>query len=64
MSKDSNRNSVVNAAANSHVHHVTLEDIRQYIPEKISHIYRGGIREGTGRTYVQAQQMVDKIPAS
>lgn len=64
MSEDSNRNSGFNAAANSHVHHVTLEDIAQFTPEKVNHIYRGGIRQGAGRTDAQAQQMVDKIPAS
>jgi hypothetical protein len=64
MSEDSKRSSVFNAAANSHVHHVTLEDIAQFTPEKVNHIYRGGIRQGAGRTDVQAQQMVDKIPAS
>jgi hypothetical protein len=64
MSKDSNRNAGVNAAANSHVHHVTLGDVSQFTHEKVNHIYRGGIRQGAGRTDVQAQQMVDKIPAS
>ncbi len=64
MSEDSNRNSGFNAAASSQVHHITLEDIGQYTPEKINHIYRGGIRQGASRTDVQAQQMVDKIPAS
>ena len=64
MSEDSNLNSGFNAAANSHVHHVTLEDIAQFTPEKVNHIYRGGIRQGAGRTDAQAQQMVDKIPAS
>jgi hypothetical protein len=64
MSKDSNRNAGVNAAASSRVHHVTLEDIAQFTPEKVNHIYRGGIRQGAGRTDTQAQQMVDKIPAS
>ena len=64
MSEDSNRNAGFNAAANSHVHHVTLEDIAQFTPEKGNHIYRGGIRQGAGRTDAQAQQMVDKIPAS
>ena len=64
MSEDSNRNAGFNAAANSHVHHVTLEDIAQFTPEKVNHIYRGGIRQGASRTDAQAQQMVDKIPAS
>jgi hypothetical protein len=64
MSEDSKRNSVFNAAANSHVHHVTLGDVSQFTPEKVNHIYRGGTRQGAGRTDVQAQQMVDKIPAS
>lgn len=64
MSEDSNRNSGVNAAANVHVHHVSLEDISRFTPEKVNHIYRGGIRQGASRNDVQAQQMVDKIPAS
>ena len=64
MSEDSNRNASVNAAANSHIHHVTLEDFGQFTPEKVNHIYRGGIRQGASRTDVQAQQMMDKIPAS
>jgi hypothetical protein len=64
MSKDSNRNAGFNAAANGHVHHVTLGDVSQFTPEKVNYIYRGGIRQGAGRTDVQAQQMVDKIPAS
>jgi len=64
MSEDSNRNSGFNAAANSHVRHVTLEDISKFTPEKVNHIYRGGIREGASRTDTHAQQMVDKIPPS
>jgi hypothetical protein len=64
MSEDSKRNSVFNAAANSHVHHVTLEDISQFTPEKVNHVYRGGIRQGVRRNDTHAQQMVDKIPAS
>ena len=64
MSEESNRNSGFNAAANSHVHHVTLEDIAQFTPEKVKHIYRGGIRQGASRTDTHAQRMVDKIPAS
>lgn len=64
MSEDSNRNSGINAAASSQVHHVTLEDIGNFTPEKVNHVYRGGIRQGTSRTDTHAQQMVDKIPAS
>ena len=64
MSENSNRNSGFNAAANSHVHHVTLEDIAQFTPEKVKHIYRGGIRQGASRTDTHAQRTVDKIPAS
>jgi len=64
MSEDSNRNAGVNAAANCHVHHVTLNDIALNISEKVNHLYRGGIRQGASRTDLQAQQMVDKIPAS
>ncbi|MCL1492130.1 MAG: hypothetical protein M1G31_15460 [Pseudanabaena sp. Salubria-1] len=66
MSEDSNRNSGVNAAASNQVHHVTLEDIRQFTPEKVDHIYKGGIRKEAIpiRTDAKAQQMVEKIPAS
>ncbi len=64
MSEDSNRNSGFNVAANSHVYHVTLEDISQFTPEKVNHIYRGGIRQGASRTDTHAERMVDKIPAS
>jgi hypothetical protein len=66
MSEDSNRNSGVNAAANIHVHHVTLQDIKQYTPEKVGHVWKGGIRKEAIpiRTDTKAQQMVDKIPAS
>jgi hypothetical protein len=62
MSDDSNLNAGINAAGSSQVHHVRLEDIKQYVPEKLNHLYRGGIRQGSSRTDVQAQQMLDKIP--
>ncbi len=64
MSEDANRNAGVNAAANSHIHHVRLEDIKQFAPEKLNHLHRGGIRQGASRADVQAQQMLDKIPPS
>jgi hypothetical protein len=64
MSDDSQRNSAFNAAASSQVHHVKLSDIKQYTPEKLAHLQRGGIRNGAGRIESQAQQMLDKIPPS
>jgi hypothetical protein len=64
MSDDSQRNSVFNAVANSEIYHASLENIKQFTPEKINHIFRGGIREGAGRTIEQSQQMLDKIPPS
>lgn len=64
MSDESQRNSAFNAAANTKVHHVQLSDIRQYTPEKLGHLRRGGIRTGVGRTEAQTQQMLDKIPPS
>ena len=64
MSKDSQRNSAFNAAANSKVYHARLDDIAQFTPEKLNHLHRGGIRSGTGRTNVEMQQMLDKVPAS
>lgn len=64
MLEDSQRNSVFNAAANSKIHHAQLSDIGKYTPEKLGHLQRGGIRTGAGRTEVQTQQMLDKIPPS
>ncbi len=64
MSKDSQRNSVFNAAASSKVYHAQLKDISQFTPEKINHLRRGGICHGAGRTTAEMQQMLDKIPAS
>lgn len=64
MSKKSQRNSVFNAAACAKVYHASLEDIAQFTPEKINHLSRGGIRHGVGRSKVEMQQMLDKIPPS
>jgi hypothetical protein len=64
MSDDSQRNSAINAAASTQVHHTQLSDIKQYTPEKLGHLERGGIRSGAGRGEAQAQQMLDKIPPS
>jgi hypothetical protein len=64
MSDDSQRNSAINAAASTQVHHAQLSDIKQYTPEKLGHLERGGIRSGAGRGEAQAQQMLDKIPPS
>jgi hypothetical protein len=64
MSEESNRNSGFNAAANSHVHHVTLEvDLKNYATPKVyERMYSGG--GGVRRTNVQAQKLLEKIPAS
>lgn len=64
MSEDYQRNSAFNAADSSKVHHAQLSDIGKYIPEKLGHLQRGGIREGAGRAEAQVQQMLDKIPPS
>ena len=64
MSDTSERNSAFNTAANVRVHHARLDDIKHYTPEKLNHLVRGGIRKGVGRTRAEAQQMLDKIPAS
>jgi len=64
MSDNSQRNSALNAAASTQVHHAKLSDLKQYTPEKLGHLQRGGIRNGTGRNEVQAQQMLDRIPPS
>jgi hypothetical protein len=64
MSDDSQRNSAFNAAADTKVHHAQLGDIKEFTPEKLGHLRRGGIRSGVGRTEAQTQKMVDKIPPS
>ncbi len=64
MSTDSQRNSAFNAATNVKVHHARLEDIKQFTPEKLGHLQRGGIRNGAGRTEAQTQQMLDNVPPS
>ncbi|MBD2464493.1 hypothetical protein H6G89_26150 [Oscillatoria sp. FACHB-1407] len=64
MSDDSQRNSAVNATANIKVHHASLENIKNFTPEKVNHFYRGGIREGAGRTQAEMQQLLEKIPPS
>lgn len=62
--EDFQLNSAATAAANSTVHHAQLSDIKNYMPGKLNHLRRGGIRAGAGRTEAQAQQMIDKIPPS
>jgi hypothetical protein len=52
------------AATGVKVTHATLQNFKDFTPEKVNHVVRGGIREGAGRTGVEAQQMIDKIPAS
>jgi hypothetical protein len=51
-------------AAGTKITHATLQNLKDATPEKVSHVVRGGIREGAGRTAAEAQQMIDKIPAS
>ncbi len=65
MSDDSRYSASINAAAGApNIHHATVNDIKIHTPEKLNHLQRGGIRSGPGRTEAQAQQMLDKIPAS
>jgi hypothetical protein len=64
MSDESQRNSIFNVIADLKVHHATLEDLKLHAPDKLSHLQRGGIRDGVGRNDVQTQQMLDKIPPS
>jgi hypothetical protein len=62
MSDESQPNSIFNVIADLNVHHATLEDLKLHAPDKLSHLQRGGIRDGVGRNEVQTQQMLDKIP--
>ena len=64
MSDESQRNSIFNVIADLNVHHATLEDLKLHAPDKLSHLQRGGIRDGVGRNEAQTQQMLDKIPPS
>ena len=64
MSDESQRNSIFNVIADLNVHHATLEDLKLHAPDKLSHLQRGGLRDGVGRNEVQTQQMLDKIPPS
>ena len=64
MSDESQRNSIFNVIADLKVHHATLEDLKLHAPDKLSHLQRGGIRDGVGRNEAQTQQMLDKIPAA
>lgn len=64
MSNNSQRNSAINAAADVKIYHAQVHDIKQFTPEKLPHLTRGGIRQGAGRNEVQAQQMLDKVPPS
>lgn len=64
MSDNSQRHSAVNAAASARIHHAQLEDIKKFTPEKVGHFRRGGIRDGVGRTVVERQELLEKIPPS
>ena len=62
MSDDSQRNSAVNAAATTNIHHVNLQDLPLSTARRL---YKGGVRPGEPiRTRIQAQEMLDKIPPS
>ncbi len=62
MSDESQRNSIFNVIADLKVHHATLDDLKLHAPDKLSHLQRGGLRDGVGRNEAQTQQMLDKIP--
>jgi hypothetical protein len=62
MSDESQPNSIFNVIADLKIHHATLEDLKLHAPEKLSHLQRGGLRDGVGRNEAQTQQMLDKIP--
>jgi len=62
MSEDSQRNSSVNAAATTNIHHVQLQDLPL---STVRRLYKGGIRPGEPiRTRIEAKQMLEKIPPS
>lgn len=62
MSEDTQRNSAVNAASTTNIHHAQLNDLPLSAARRL---YKGGIRHGEPiRTRVQAQEMLDKIPPS
>jgi hypothetical protein len=62
MSDESQRNSIFTVIADLDVHHANLEDLKLHAPDKLSHLQRGGIRDGVGRNEAQTQQMLDRIP--
>jgi hypothetical protein len=49
MSDESQPNSIFNVIADLKIHHATLEDLKLHAPEKLSHLQRGGLRDGVGR---------------
>lgn len=55
---------VFNAASQTKVHHATLEDLKYYAPDKLKHLQKGGIRDGSVRDVAQTQEMLNKIPRS
>lgn len=62
MPDEQERNSAFNAAANTNVQHIQLQDLSSSTARRL---YKGGIRPGEPiRTGVQAQEMLDKIPPS
>ncbi len=62
MSEDSQRNSAVNAAATTNIHHAQLQDLPLSVARRL---YKGGIRPGeVPRTRIEAQEMLGKIPPS
>lgn len=62
MSEDTQRNSAVNAAFTTNVHHAQLSDLSL---NALNRLKNGGVRSGeVSRTRVQAQEMLEKIPPS
>jgi hypothetical protein len=64
MPAESKRNPIINVTARIDIHHAGLEDLKNFAPNKLSHLQQGGIREGALRNEAQTQQMLDKIPSS
>ncbi|MFB2894110.1 hypothetical protein ACE1CI_14465 [Aerosakkonemataceae cyanobacterium BLCC-F50] len=62
MSEDTQRNSAVNAASTTNIHHAQLNDLSL---SGLNRLKNGGVRSGeVPRTMVQAEEMLGKIPPS
>jgi hypothetical protein len=59
MSDDSQRNSAVNVAATTNIHHVNLQDLPFSTARRL---YKGGVRPGEPiRTRIQAQEKLKQL---